>query len=318
MKAIVLYSGGLDSTLALELIKEQGAEVFPLFIYHQFLPESQPPKIQNLKTIDVTEEMIEIVRSPHYGYGKNLNPCIDCRILMLKKAKEYLKEMKADFVVTGEVLDQRPLSQRREILFLIEKKAGLEGQVVRPLSGGLLPPTIPEEEGLIDREKLLRLRGRSRRIELTMAKEKNIKEFFSPGGGCLLTDTGFARKLADLMRYEGEIKPEDIRLLKLGRHFRLAPDARLIVGREEEENKKLEKLLNSRAIFLYVPNTGSPNALLLGNKELLKTAARIIARYSDKREEAVVEVCYKEKNKINKVKVQPCSDEELNKWRITQ
>ncbi|MEO0215828.1 MAG: tRNA 4-thiouridine(8) synthase ThiI [candidate division WOR-3 bacterium] len=317
MKAIVLYSGGLDSTLALKLIKEQGAEVFPLFIRHQFLPESHLPKLKNLKTIDVTEEMIEIVKSPHYGYGKNLNPCIDCRILMLQKAKRYLTELKADFVVTGEVLDQRPMSQRMEILMLIEKKAGLEGLVVRPLSGGLLPPTIPEKKGLIDRGKLLKLRGRSRRIELALAKEKNIKEFFSPGGGCLLTDTGFSRRLADLMRYEGEITPEDIHLLKLGRHFRLGPNTRLVVGREEEENKKLEKLLNSKAVLLYVPNTGSPNALLLGSRDLLKTAARVIARYSDKRKESIVEVCYKEKGKINKVKVQPCTDEELNKWRVT-
>lgn len=317
MKAVVLYSGGLDSSLALVLVKEWGAQVFPLHIAHKFLSIKTLPEVPDLKIIDVTSEFIELVRNPKFGYGRNLNPCIDCRILMLKKAKEYLKEIQADFIVTGEVLNQRPMSQRFEILVTIEKETGLEGLVVRPLSGGLLPATIPEKSGLINREVLLKIKGRSRKFELFLAQKKQITQFFLPGGGCLVTDPGFSRRLADLMRFNEKISSSDVELLKIGRHFRLSPDTKLIVGREQEENQKLENLMNSKDVFLlFVPETGSPNALLLGDKKYLKTAASIIARYCDKNKEANIEVWYKNKKKANKIYIQPIIDEELAKWRI--
>ncbi len=315
-KAVVLYSGGLDSTLALELIKEWGIKVFPLHISHLFLPSKSLPKIPKLKTIEVTKELIEIIRSPRYGFGEHLNPCVDCRILMLKKAKEYMEEVKADFIVTGEVLDQRPFSQRMEMLISIEKRAGLEGLVLRPLSGGFLPETIPEKNGWIKREKLLKLQGRSRRQTLALAQEKNVTEFFTPSGGCLLTDPGFSRRLADLMRYEEKMTANDIALLKVGRHFRLNSETKLIIGREEEENAIIEELMPAGAYFLYVADTGSPNGLLIGDKKFLKISAQIIARYSDKKEEPQVEVSYRIKKKIGKIRIEPIKSEELNRYRI--
>jgi len=316
MKAVILYSGGLDSTLALHLIKEWGAEVFPLYVQNKFLCSKNLPDAPGLKTIDVSKEFIGIVQNPQHGYGKNLNPCIDCRILMLKKAKEYMEKIKADFVVTGEVLDQRPLSQRFEQLMQLDKEAGLEGMVVRPLSGGLLPPTIPEKKGLIDRNVLLQIKGRSRKFTLDMAQKMRISQFTSPSGGCLLTDPGFCRRLADLMRTQEEMDVRDVELLKIGRHFRLAPDTKLIVGRNETENATIENLLTPKDLFLYVPDTGSPNAILLGSKKFIKLAAAITARYSDKKDEQSVEVFYRNKKKVSKMKAKPVTNEELAKWRL--
>jgi tRNA-specific 2-thiouridylase len=315
-KAVVLYSGGLDSRLVVEIIKEWSIAVYPLHIVHKLLASPQIFLVEGLKTIDVTEEFAQIVQKPEYGYGKNLNPCIDCRILMLKKAKDYMEEIGADFVATGEVLDQRQMSQRLDTLMLVEKKAGLEGLVVRPLSGGLLPPTIPEKKGLIQHQKLLTIRGRSRRLTLDIAKNMEVTDYLSPSGGCLLTDPGFCRRLADVLRFQEKIGAVDIELMKIGRHFRIAADAKLIVGRNEDENKRIEELAKNSHVLLYVPDTGSPHAILLGDKKYIKTAAQIIARYSDKKKESKVEVHYKQKGKIDKVMVKPIDDAGLNEWRI--
>ena len=315
-KAVILYSGGLDSRLALEILKEWDIAVYPLHIVHKLLSSPQIHVVEGLKAVDVTEEFAQIVQKPEFGYGKNLNPCIDCRILMLRKAKEYMEELNADFVATGEVLDQRQMSQRLDTLMLIEKKASLEGMVVRPLSGGLLPPTIPEKKGLIDHQKLLTIRGRSRRLSLDIAKNMQITDYLSPSGGCLLTDPGFCRRLADVLRFQEKIDGLDIELMKIGRHFRIAPDAKLIVGRNEDENKRIEELAETSHILLYVPDTGSPNAVLLGDKKHIKTAAAITARYSDRKKEPKVEVHYKQKGKVDKITVKPIDDVGLNEWRI--
>jgi tRNA-specific 2-thiouridylase len=316
MKAVLLFSGGLDSSVAYALIQEWGAEIFPLHITHSFLSIKNLPEIPNLKIINVAEKFVTIVKNPQYGYGKNLNPCIDCRILMLQEAKQYLAEIGGDFLVTGEVLGQRPMSQRAEVLTLIERDAECEGLVVRPLSGGLLPPTIPEKNGLIDRDTLLKIKGRSRKVELELAKEKKIEQFFSPSGGCLLTDPAFSRRLADLMRYQGTLTINDIELLKIGRHFRLSPDTKLIVGRFEDENKRIEEMIRPLDTLLFVPDTGSPHALFLGDKKYLRTAASITARYSDKRSENKVKVLYQAKGGNSTLRVTPITEEELARWRI--
>ena len=316
MKSVALYSGGLDSSLAVELANEWGAQVFPLHISHGFLSIKNLPEITNLKTIDASEELIDVVRSPQHGYGKNLNPCIDCHILMLKSAKAYMNELNADFIVTGDVLDQRPMSQHLDTLMLIDKAADLEGMVVRPLSAGLLPPTMPEKKGLINRNNFLKIKGKSRKFSLELAKKNKITKFVSPGGGCLLTDSGFCRRIADLMRYEEKMDINCIELLKIGRHFRFSPDAKLVVGRNERENKKMEDLLKPSDSLLYVPDTGSPNGVLFGNKKYLETAASITARYSDKKRESKIDVIYKSNQETNNICVKPIEEDELAKWRI--
>jgi tRNA-specific 2-thiouridylase len=294
MKVVLLYSGGLDSSLVLRILQEWDADIYPLYIYNQFLSCKNPPELTDLHVIDVSKDFINIVRSPEHGYGKNLNPCIDCRILMLQKAKEYLKQKKGDFIATGEVLDQRPMSQHLEQLMLIDKKASCEGLVVRPLSGALLPPTKAETDGVIDRNLMLTIKGRSRKIALSMAEKMNIAQFMSPGGGCLLTDPGFCRRLADLMRYKEKIEVRDIELLKIGRHFRLDDKTKLIVGRDEEENNTIETMVRAPDYFLYVPDTGSPNALFIGKKKNLERL----------------------KKTVKTVKVQPMTNEDLATWRI--
>jgi tRNA-specific 2-thiouridylase len=316
MKVILLYSGGLDSSLVYHILREWEAEIFPIYIYNQFLSCKNLPELPGLRVIDITKEFISIVRSPEHGYGKTLNPCIDCRILMFKKAKAYLKQKKSDFIATGEVLDQRPMSQHLEQLMLIDRKAECEGLVVRPLSGALLPPTKAENDGLVDRNLMLAIKGRSRKLALMMAEKMNITQFSSPSGGCLLTDPGFCRRLADLMRYQEKIFVHDVGLLKIGRHFLLAPGAKLIVGRNEEENNAINAIVHAQSYFLYVPDTGSPNALLLGNKKHLELAAAITARYSDKKAADKVEVHYRSKKVTKTIKVVPMSNEELASWRI--
>ena len=315
MKIVHLYSGGLDSTIIMVILKEWKATVYPLFVAHKFLSIKHLPDVPGLKKIDATREFIEIVKSPQHGYGKNFNPCIDCRILMLRKAKEYMLELKADFITTGEVLDQRPMSQRLDTMMRIEQEAGLVGLVVRPLSGGLLPTTIPEQKGLIDRADQLKIKGRSRKYALMMAEKHAIKDFFSPSGGCLLTDPGFSRRLADLMRNQEDMDEVQLELLKIGRHFRLAPDAKLVVGRDEEENKKIEELVGDRYLLL-VADTGSPNALLEGSKKYLPLAAAITARYCDRHQESEIDVTCKHRKKSSMIRVSPASHDEITRWRI--
>lgn len=208
------------------------------------------------------------------------------------------------------------MSQRQETLLLIEKKAGLEGIVVRPLSGALLPPTVPELKGLIKRSEMLKIRGRSRRLSLELARNFNITDFTSPSGGCLLTDPGFSRRLADTLRFQEDITVTDIELLRTGRHFRIAPDAKLIVGRNKDENAVIEEKADVSHFLLFVQDIGSPNALLLGDKKFLKVAAAITARYSDNRQEPKVKVSYRNKGKEGTVVVKPIEDDELSKWRI--
>lgn len=288
MKAIGLISGGLDSLLATKLLQQQGVEVIGLAFKSPFFGISRAKEAAErlgipLKVIDVTEDLLRIIKNPKYGRGSQMNPCIDCHILMLKKAAEVMKEEGAHFVFTGEVLGQRSFSQTKKALRLIEREAGLEGLLLRPLSAKLLPKTIPEEKGYIKREGLLAIQGRGRKLQMELAEEFGIKDYPPPGGGCLLTDPSFSKRLKDLLEHSDEITRRDLELLKIGRHFRLSKETKAIVGRKEGENRRLQELFLTGDLLMEPKDSPGPVLLLpKGGKESeWSKAAAICLRYSD-------------------------------------
>jgi tRNA U34 2-thiouridine synthase MnmA/TrmU len=232
----------------------------------------------------VGEEYLRIVRKPRFGYGRNMNPCVDCRIFMLKKAKKYAKEMGASFIFTGEVLGQRPMSQQLRTLGIIEKEAGLKDQIVRPLSAKLLPPTEAEKRGLVKRDKFLEIEGRARKTQLKLAQELNVTDYSCPSGGCLLTYREFACKLRDLFDHKKRVSLRDVQLLKIGRHFRFGEN-KIIVGRNEAENHLLLRMRMASDYCFEAQNTGSPMTLLQGPKTrtAIEKAAELTAYHSDKK-----------------------------------
>jgi tRNA U34 2-thiouridine synthase MnmA/TrmU len=235
----------------------------------------------DLEVVNMTEEFMPVVADPKHGHGSGMNPCLDCRILMFKKAKAFMEKIGASFIVTGEVLGQRPMSQRKEAMRLIDREAGLEGYVLRPLSAALLEPTVPEKEGWVDRESLLAVSGRSRRPQMELAEEMGLRDYPCPAGGCLLTDPIFAERVRDLLRHVGELRLEDVKLLKLGRHFRLSPTAKLAVGRDQKENHQLGNELKDGDYALEISGQPGPLTLVRGevSEEDLSVAAAITSRY---------------------------------------
>jgi tRNA-specific 2-thiouridylase len=307
MKAIALLSGGLDSTLAAKIVMEQGIELEALNFLTVFctctnrgetcLASQKAVDALGiaLKVFNVSEEYLNVIKQPKHGYGSHMNPCIDCRIFMLKKAKTYMEETGASFIVTGEVLGQRPMSQRREAMRLIEKEAGLGGYIVRPLSAKFLPATIPEKEGWVNRENLLGIQGRSRKPQIELADHYGILDYPCPAGGCLLTDPGFAKRMKDLMDHKSEFSLNDVHLLKVGRHFRLSPELKLVVGRNGEDNRKIQTFVQEEDILLKAPHHPGPLSLLRGesNSAEIEKAASITVRYGKGKDLGSVEVLYK-------------------------
>jgi tRNA U34 2-thiouridine synthase MnmA/TrmU len=243
----------------------------------------------------VGEEFLEIVKKPKHGYGSNMNPCIDCRILLFKKAKEHLAKVGASFVITGEVLGQRPMSQKLHTMELIEKEAGLEGLVLRPLSAKLLEETIPEKEGWVARDKLLAIAGRGRKEQFSLAHEFGIHDYPCPSGGCLLTDPEFSKRLKDLMKHQ-DLDLADIQLLKVGRHFRLSDKTKLVVGRNELENQRLLNLAKDKDLIFSPPEEiAGPTVLGRGlfDEALIDLSCKIACRYCDKNPGAKVKIAYR-------------------------
>lgn len=295
-RAISLLSGGLDSVLATRLMVEQGVEVTALHFTSPFcncthgknkgcgIQALRSAKELGVKVVVKAKgvEYLKILQSPRHGYGKNMNPCIDCRIFILGQAAQFMQEIDAGFIITGEVLGQRPMSQRRDTIRIIEKETGLEGLIVRPLSAHHFPPTIPEKEGVIERQKLLDFAGRSRKGQYRLAYKYDIKEFSCPGGGCLLTDAAFAAKIRDLFKHNPECTMHDATLLKIGRHFRLSEKTKVIVGRNEEENKRLEVLSFSGYLLLSPVSFIGPSALITGdvNRSVIETSANIMVMHA--------------------------------------
>lgn len=306
-KAIGLLSGGLDSTLAVKLMLNQGIEVTALNFITPFCVctrkgcKHEASRIAEkfdipIKVIAAAGEYIKKVKNPKYGYGKNMNPCLDCRIFMLKKAKKYMEEMGASFLFTGEVLGQRPMSQRREAMTIIEKEAGLEGLILRPLSAKFFKPTIPEKEGLIDRKKLFRISGRCRKPQMELAEKFGIEDYLCPAGGCRLTDIQFAKRVKEAFEHD-ENSIQDMNLLKYGRHFRLPSGAKVIVGRNEEENSIISRFAEEKDLLMEVVGFGSPITLLKGsrNEEDVKMAASVCVRYSNYKGKAEVRIGCRER-----------------------
>ena len=290
MKAIALFSGGLDSTLAMKLIIDQGIDVLAININTGFgSTKDRLEHMQNmcdqvgaeLKIIDIQSEFLqEVLFDPKHGYGKNFNPCIDCHAKMFAVAKRIMEAEGASFLVSGEVLGQRPMSQNKDALQTVLNESNCDGLLLRPMSAKLLAPTIAEQNGWVDREKLEGISGRSRDRQLELVKEIGLEDFESPGGGCLLTDENFAKKMYDFIKYD-IFETRDIPLMKYGRHLRLSDGAKLVVGRNQEENGYLQNINNDK--FYHVKTIGlpGPHAMLSKNanqadKEL---AAKIILTY---------------------------------------
>lgn len=328
IKAVALFSGGLDSILAVKLIREQRIEVRGVNFKTPFFGlDKTYAAIKNididLEIIDITQELLEILRNPKHGFGKNMNPCIDCHALMFKKAGEYMTRIGASFILSGEVLGERPMSQNRNSLNIIERESGFEGRILRPLSALLLAETIPEKEGLVERNKLLDISGRSRKRQIELAAKMGIEDYPSPAGGCKLTEPAFSKRLRDLFT-QGVFSLEEIELLKLGRHFRLSRDIKLVVGRNKEENKQLLNFFQNEDFLFEAKNLKGPVSLLKKgskvNNELIDKSCRITARYCDRNEEEneEVDISYYSKSKelVRTMKVKPLIEDELEILRV--
>ena len=322
LRGLGLISGGLDSLTACLLIKQQGIEVIGLNFKSPFCQYKSRFDIFHEKlgikvySLSLGDDFLDIIRNPKFGYGRNLNPCVDCRIYILKKAKEFMTNIKADFIFTGEVLNQRPKSQHMKALKIVEKESGLEGKLLRPLSALHLKPTFYEEKGLIDRSKLMGIKGRSRKVQLDLAKEHGLLEEYFACGGCLLTDINFSNRMRDSLKFNNALKIGDMNILKYGRHFRFK-NSKIIVGRNEIENNMLLQLKKPIDLIMEVQDVPGPITIIQDefNEETLKYAASLTLRYSDC-EESKGKVVYGKdyQNLSNKIVAKIQNDEILKKF----
>ncbi|MCW4038819.1 MAG: hypothetical protein NWF13_08815 [Candidatus Bathyarchaeota archaeon] len=298
-KMLALLSGGLDSTLAVKIMLDQGIDVeavnftTPFCLCDKCAVESVGEKFGiKVHRIFLGQEFLDLLVDPPHGYGSQMNPCIDCRIFMFKKAKEIAKRIGAEGIITGEVLNERPFSQRKEAMFVIEKESGVKNKVLRPLSAQLMPETDFEKKGSVDRKSLFSIQGRRRLPQMRLAEEMGINDYPCPSGGCLLTDPQFARRLKEHLRYSYGLNLVDTALLKIGRHFRV-DECKIIVGRNEEENKSLLSIAHrEKKPYIDVVEYMSPITLMDGKNidNIIQKAAEITIRYSDAPKDFAVKV----------------------------
>jgi len=329
-KIVALLSGGLDSQLAIKMMQEQGFDVSAVAIKTPFcdfdcgrgcgfeIRERADDLNVNLKTVYLGDEYIEMLKHPKHGIGAGFNPCIDCRSMMFDAAKKHMEEIGAEFIISGEVLGQRPMSQHAPALRTIENESNLVGKIVRPLSAALLPETDPEKDGLIKRENLGMIRGRTRRNQLDMAKKYGIENPPNAGGGCLLTEPQFGIKAKDLFSHTKNPTINDIDLLKIGRHFRLDEETKFIVGRNKDENEMIKAIALPGDILLEAKDFVGPVSILRGSnaKEHLEIASSVTLRYSDapNNEQAIVSI--KDSDIINEITSKSAEEESYIQFRM--
>jgi tRNA U34 2-thiouridine synthase MnmA/TrmU len=332
-KAIALFSGGLDSTLAVLALLKQGIEVTAITFLNNFGcnigdksscskdPFSASIKFGfQVKLCHLSDSFMKIVKTPKFGHGRNMNPCIDCRILMLKEAKEMMRLTGADFLITGEVLGQRPMSQRRDTFPVIDREADVAGYVLRPLSAKLMKPTIAEEKGIVNREMLYDFAGRSRKPQMALAKAFGLTDYAAPAGGCLLTDPIYSYRLRELLTHCNNPDYTDINLLRLGRHFRVSESCKVIVGRNSEENQEILLTVKPDDLKMKVVGYGSPITVIRGiaDNKALSLSASLCARYSDGKHMPEVDATVFRNDEHFIMKAKPANDRTIEQLRIEQ
>jgi tRNA-specific 2-thiouridylase len=322
-KGVGLFSGGLDSILAVKVLQDQAIEILGMTLCTPFFgAEGAKEAAQHLKMdhriVDITGEHMEMVRHPKHGYGRNMNPCIDCHAMMFRKAGELMEREGADFLFSGEVLGERPMSQNRGSLVRVARESGYEPVILRPLSAKLLPETQPEREGKVDRQGLLDLRGRGRKRQMALAAHYGIPSYPNPAGGCLLTDAIFSRRLRDLFQHGDSVTPRDVELLKVGRHMRLDDRCKLVVGRNQGENQKLSDLRVPDDMILDAKGYPGPLALIPGGapETLVPLAAAILLRYSDAPGDQTAVVIASDVRGGREIAARACSPEQTRKLQI--
>ncbi|WP_119343718.1 tRNA (5-methylaminomethyl-2-thiouridylate)-methyltransferase [Facilibium subflavum] len=343
-KAVALISGGLDSMLAAKAIMDQGVHVEGINFFTGFCVEGHTHAIRKkdqnkqkrnnalwvaeqlgikLHIIDVIEEYKDVLLNPKYGYGANMNPCLDCKIFMVKKAKAWALENDFDFIITGEVVGQRPMSQRKDTMPVVQKQSGIDSLLLRPLCAKNLPETLPEKEGWVDREKLFAFHGRNRKPQFELAAQYGFTDYATPAGGCcFLTDKQYSDKLVDLWKGRNGNRDydfDDIMLLKIGRHLRPKPEFKLIIGREEGENRFLQGY-KRQFVAVSIISHGGPLTLIDGDfaQEDEAFVAKIVGRFSQGKDAQDVTVSFEYKGGITReVTVKPFSSDEVNpQWYV--
>ena len=327
VRALAMISGGLDSILAARLIKEQGIEVIGICFRSYFFNEENAKRMTKqigirLEVVDFSKEHFEMVKNHSHGWGKNMNPCIDCHSMMMRYSGELLEKFNADFIITGEVLNQRPMSQNKSALNIVKKQSGFSEKILRPLCAKNLDPTPMEVNGLVDREMLLDISGRSRKVQMELADKWGIKDYPSPAGGCKLTDPNYSIRLKELVERKENVTEKDINLLKYGRHFITDDKTKIIVTRTAEEGESIKVLLNKNDLmFLTSKYNGAMVIIPEGNNPTendIIIACRMAVRYSKGKDEESVEVKFGRvsTNFSDKRLVDCITQQELDKYNI--
>ena len=322
-QAVALFSGGLDSILSVLHMKAKGYFVKPIYFETPFFPantakEAAEKNQIELTVIDITDVHIEMLKNPRYGYGKNMNPCIDCHGLMFQKAAELMQELECDYLISGEVIGQRPMSQRRDAMNSVAKLSTAKDLLVRPLCQKLLPDSKPIREGWVKKEDMLDIQGRGRYRQIELAKEYKVESYSNPGGGCILTDEGFSKRLKDLFQHHS-VNRKEIEWLKIGRHFRINEDVKIIIGRNHAENQAMQELITNE-ITMYCDAVPGPTGVILSkinlSIQIMEKAASIFLRYHSKLKAEATVFFFREGNLIDHIDIQKMEHENVQQLQI--